>query len=172
MLLARCKQCGREVAKDAWVCSHCGCAQPTENTSQVEPAADRRPAAPTPGEPRPAEFVAPLARARQSAPGSGEVLPSGNDPAVLDQIVGWNWGAYSFNWIWALAHRARPLWPLALAAWLFGGLPGLGFAIYLGHRGNEVAWFYRPFRNVEEFWEVQRAWRPVSNGPPIVRRSR
>lgn len=69
------------------------------------------------------------------------------------QALGWNWGAFLLNWIWAIAH----------AVWigLIGILPcaSLIMAIVLGIKGNEWAWQNRRFASVQEYMEVQKAWR-------------
>lgn len=85
------------------------------------------------------------------------VLPSGNDPSVLPQLTGLNWGAFLLNWIWV--YPIKPLWCLygyLIAQFIpFGGL---AMAIYGLIKGNEFAWTHRPFRDVEEFRAVQAAW--------------
>jgi hypothetical protein len=88
-------------------------------------------------------------------------LPSGNDPALLPQVRGWSWGAFFLPWVWAFKHR---LTRLAVAALVVSVIPvvavfTLAFAIYLGKRGNELAWRRRPFAGLEQFRATQREWR-------------
>ena len=84
-------------------------------------------------------------------------LPSGNDPAMLPQLTGLNWGAALLSWIWLIP--IKPLW--AGIAFLVGVVIPFGaFGImgYLLIKGNELAWTHRPFRDVDEFRAVQSAW--------------
>lgn len=69
-----------------------------------------------------------------------EILPSGNDPAMLREISGWNWGACALTWIWLLAFN-MPQWAMVVIA----GSCTIPFAavivsIILGIKGNELAW--------------------------------
>ncbi len=69
-----------------------------------------------------------------------------------DELKGWNWGAFFFGWIWAIANKT----------WigLLGLIPYLNvvIAIVLGVKGNEWAWKNRKFASVDEFKKVQKAW--------------
>jgi len=85
-------------------------------------------------------------------------LPSGNDPAVLPSLKGWNWGAFGCSWVWAFAHGLPQFGWQTLMGWLMGGFPGFALSIYLGMNGNQLAWRQRSFANLDEFWRVQAAW--------------
>ncbi len=87
-----------------------------------------------------------------------EALPSGNDPQMLGQIKGWNWGAALLSWMWLLPISI--LWGIGLLILenLSAGIVGLISFIYFGLHGNEFAWKYRKFNSLEEFWAVQKAW--------------
>ncbi len=131
MTSARCFQCGGIVAADAAMCPTCGAARPA---SPAAPAATPSP------------------------------WPSGNDPTLLSQVQGWSWGAFALTWIWAFAHRLHA-WGagFVIASFLSFFLHPLGLvtlagAIYLGIKGNELAWQQRPFRSLEEFRATERAW--------------
>jgi hypothetical protein len=39
------------------------------------------------------------------------------------------------------------------------GLVALGLSIYLGVKGNELAWRQRPFQGLEHFRATERVWR-------------
>ncbi len=92
-----------------------------------------------------------------SSPYSG-FLPSGNDPKMLPMARGgWNWGAFTFSWIWLLAHNMVTWGILLLFLNFISGL-GIVASIYLGIKGNELAWTYRPFRNFQHFEETERVW--------------
>ena len=77
----------------------------------------------------------------------------GNDAVVPAEIMGWSWGAFLLNWIWAISHR---VW-----IGLLTFVPGIGFlvALYLGSKGNELAWRSKRWDSVESFRATQRRWR-------------
>ncbi len=78
------------------------------------------------------------------------------DAAPVDDIPpgvrGWSWGAFLFNWVWAVGNRT---WIGLLAL-----VPYLGFlvAIWLGFKGREMAWKNKKWDSVEHFNKVQRLW--------------
>ena len=74
-------------------------------------------------------------------------------------MSGWSWGAFALTWIWLLAHRLTLWGLLALLAWLLGGVLALPVAIYLGVKGNELAWTHRPFRDLAHFRATEGHWR-------------
>jgi len=86
-------------------------------------------------------------------------LPSGNDPKLVNMArEGWNWGAFFFTWIWLVCHNMVPFGiGLLLASFFFGPL-SLIASFYLGAKGNELAWTYKPFRNLQHFEETERVW--------------
>lgn len=77
-----------------------------------------------------------------------------------------NWGAFLLNWIWGLNHK-YPLALIALGLNLAGSVPvvgilfalgSLGYSIYLGIKGNEIAWNSGRFASAEEMHKCQRIW--------------
>jgi hypothetical protein len=73
--------------------------------------------------------------------------------ALPDHLRRWNWGAFFFSWIWAFWHRA----------WLLGVLGLIPFVslivqIYLGVKGNEIAWRNKSWAGEEDFQASQRRW--------------
>ncbi len=79
-------------------------------------------------------------------------------------LRGWNWGAFLMPPIWGAANQVwiGLLW---LIPFLIPGLPvtlglllAMGFAVYLGLRGNELAWSAKKWRSVEHFKRTQQAW--------------
>ena len=90
---------------------------------------------------------------------------SGTPEAELpESIKGWNWGALFLPFIWGPFNRVWislvvpivlfvPYMPWALALLVYG--PG---AMYVGMRGNELAWRARKWKSVEHFKMVQGLW--------------
>lgn len=80
--------------------------------------------------------------------------------AIPNEIKKWNWGAFFFNWIWGACHGIY--WTLAIIIVniipYIGGFITLGLCIYLGFKGNELAWKAKPWPNVSEFLNKQRKW--------------
>ncbi len=76
------------------------------------------------------------------------------------ELKGWNWGAFFLTWIWGLAHNAWITLTVLFVGFipLIGPLIALGLAIYLGVKGNELAWTNRKFKDLDEFNAVQKAW--------------
>ncbi|WP_425483280.1 ribonuclease G [Lentilactobacillus kribbianus] len=68
------------------------------------------------------------------------------------EIKGWNWGAFMFNWIWGIGnHTYLPLLsliPVVNIIWVF----------ITGFKGNEWAWQKGEYESVAEFKKVQETW--------------
>lgn len=94
----------------------------------------------------------------QTAPPAASVpLPPGEVPP---EIKGFNFGAFALNFIWAFAHNLIG-WGIIIL--VIGLIPvvqiiNIGFAIYLGVKGNELAWKKRRFESIQQFKETQRVW--------------
>lgn len=75
----------------------------------------------------------------------------GGQPTAAD-LGGFNGGAFLLNWIWALNHRYY-LGLLCL-------VPCVGFfmAIYMGIKGNEIAWNSGRFSSVQDMKACQSIW--------------
>lgn len=74
-----------------------------------------------------------------------------------------NWGAFLLTWIWGIGNRSYvALWAFAtniLCLIPFVGWIGtLAFAIWLGTKGNELAWQNQSWKNLNDFNETQRKW--------------
>lgn len=76
----------------------------------------------------------------------------GKDAVIPEGIKGWSWGAFFWNWIWAVGNKSY-IGLLAL-------IPYVGFvmSIYLGIKGREMAWRNKRWDSVEHFQRVQRRW--------------
>lgn len=162
----KCAVCGLVLGPFDQTCSRCA----TPRGMQVNPQT------PIPGAFAPAPG---LAYAVQNNSGTNQPPP----PGVAG---GWNWGAFFFQWIWGLNHKAYiTLITLALStvstvistamgpalgtasrspSGAIGGLSiilGLvhfGVSIWFGIKGNEWAWRGRRFNDVGHFRLVQRRW--------------
>ncbi len=112
---------------------------------------------------------------------------SGTNTDVPPEIASmkWNWGAFGLGWIW-LCGMNRVLAGILLfmgllllgvilrsivsalnhnvinsATWAMTGFTnaiGLVIQIYLGKKGNSIAWRYRKFNSVQHFIDVQTKW--------------
>ena len=78
------------------------------------------------------------------------------DPEVTNELRRWNWGAFSFGWIWGLAHKS-PITLLTIPA-AFIPLGSIAAAVYMGIKGNEMALRNRQFASLDEFKIVQKIW--------------
>lgn len=79
----------------------------------------------------------------------------------------WNWGAFILNCIWGLGNK---LYVLSIAAIItililfltiqpLGAVLLIGFAIFLGFKGNELAWNKRkPEMTFDDFKSIQQKW--------------
>lgn len=67
-------------------------------------------------------------------------------------IKGWSWGAFLWNWIWAIFNNT---WIGLLAL-----IPGVNLVMIfvLGAKGREWAWKNKKWDSVEHFNRVQRKW--------------
>lgn len=83
-----------------------------------------------------------------------EIIP---DASELSKF---NWGAFWFNWLWAVCNGFY--WPLFLVVINFipyvGSVAYFGVCIYLGIKGNELAWKSKQWDSWERFIIVQKKW--------------
>lgn len=75
----------------------------------------------------------------------------GAQPTEAD-LKKWNWGGFGLSWIWAINHK---YW-LGLLALL--PCVNIVMAIYMGIKGNEIAWQSGRFSSVEEMHKCQKIW--------------
>jgi hypothetical protein len=75
-------------------------------------------------------------------------------------LSNWNWGAFMFNWLWAICNGIY--WPLLLILLNFipyvGPIAVFGICVYLGVKGNEMAWNAKTWPSWESFKETQHKW--------------
>lgn len=74
--------------------------------------------------------------------------------------TGWNWGAFIFNWLWAIFNGIY--WPLIIIPVSFipyiGGFVSLTLCVVLDFKGNIWAWNAKTWDNAEHFNNVQHRW--------------
>jgi len=73
----------------------------------------------------------------------------------------WNWGAFLLSWIWAFGHGLSLWGVIGLVAGFIpgvGGLVALGIAIYLGLKGNQLAWETGKYSSIEVLKETEQKW--------------
>lgn len=68
------------------------------------------------------------------------------------ELKQFNWGALLLNWIWGLNHKHY------MALLCFIPCVGLIYAIYLGFKGNEIAWQSGRFSSADEMHKCQVIW--------------
>ena len=76
---------------------------------------------------------------------------------MIGHLGGWNWGAFLLNWIWAW-NNIGAVWGIA---GLFSGVIPFGsmiFSVFMGIKGNDLAWENRHFNSIQEFKDVQGKW--------------
>ncbi|MGV8122936.1 MAG: hypothetical protein AB2L14_24510 [Candidatus Xenobiia bacterium LiM19] len=85
-------------------------------------------------------------------------LPSGNDPVYLAKISGWNWGACAFHGIWMYCFGMQLMGIIIFLASIFIPCAAFVIPIYLGIKGDDLAWRNRHFESYEQFREVIGIW--------------
>jgi Tfp pilus assembly protein PilE len=98
--------------------------------------------------------------APQGTPATGSAAASAGP--LPDGVKGWSWGAFLFNWLWAVSNG---VWIGLLAL-----VPFVGFVMMfvLGVNGREWAWRAKPWESVEHFQRVQRRWSVWAVGLMVV----
>jgi hypothetical protein len=104
-----------------------------------------------------------------AGPGYGIPQAAPAAPAVSAHVpieaMGWNWGAFQLTIFWTAAmNRWGWFAAMLIAHPLTCGLFGMVAAIYLGVRGNELAWQSREWKSVEHFVDTQRVWNAWGKG--------
>lgn len=79
-----------------------------------------------------------------------------------DELRRWSWAAFLMTWLWGISHN---VWISLLS---FVPFVNLFIWIYLGIKGNELAWQNRKFESVQQFHEVQKKWTQWGVGLLIV----
>ena len=154
--MSQCRVCGTVLPPNTYHCSRCG----TPVGTVVNP-----------NDPTASSYY-PVAGVQQFENTSGQ---KGSVPPELQG--GWNWGAAFLSLFWAIAHR---VWwivgiqvaqvalnvaaqstsnsPIVLVIALLNFMAGIALFIYIGIRGNRLAWQNRRFDSIEHCKSVQRRW--------------
>lgn len=75
-------------------------------------------------------------------------------------IGGWNWGAFTFSWLWGVSNRIY--WPLIIMIPFVGWVAWPIIAILLGIKGNQWAWEKaQNTTDAEKFMRTQKTWNTV-----------
>lgn len=135
----KCSKCGKEVADDAKFCPSCG-----EGIVVEEIVTEEAP------------------KKQATIPPPVETAPPVVSAAVEDPFLKkWNWGAFLLSWIWAFGHGLAMWGVIGLIACFvpaIGSMVALGIAIYLGIKGNELAWQTGKYLSIEELKEKEKKW--------------
>lgn len=73
-----------------------------------------------------------------------------------DHLNRWNWGAFYFSWLWGVCNGVY--WPLLMFIPVIGWITIPFIVIYLGVKGNELAWQKRKWDSAEHFTATQHKW--------------
>lgn len=139
--------------------------------------------------PQPTNQTAPQTNSVQPTPinssGAENTSGQGKNSIVPEEVKGWSWGAFFWNWIWAWANRVWIAVVLGVAVLLMVGFSrlvshralvsdfGIGgfiaaqaislliflvYGILLGFKGKEWSWKARKWDSIEQFNQVQKQW--------------
>lgn len=97
-------------------------------------------------------YQAPVSLVKPSAGCAENTSGMGKGAALPDGIKGWSWGAFLFNWIWAIGNKTW-IGLLCLIPYV-----NLVMMFFLGFKGREWAWQNKRWDSVEHFNRVQKRW--------------
>jgi len=89
-----------------------------------------------------------IAQSKATSNSSGQ----GRGSSVPDEVKGWSWAAFLFNWIWATNNK---VWIGMIS---FVPYLGIFMMFVLGAKGREWAWQSKHWESVEEFNRIQKKW--------------
>lgn len=73
-------------------------------------------------------------------------------PPILDEIKGWNWGAFLLGPIWGIGNG------VVISLLCFVPIVGFVMRFVLGIKGNEWSWKNRQWTSIKQFKSHQRRW--------------
>lgn len=135
MALLQCPSCGASVSDRAPVCPKCG--------AQLHPTVP--PQGPVQG------FNQQVYNATPRRPAL--------TPEQEEYLDKFQWGPFTFSWIWALCNELVVYGLIAIVICLFtSGIGGLVIAFVFGFKGNRWAWEKSKTASFEEFVSKQEPW--------------
>jgi hypothetical protein len=136
----QCSNCGAQVAFGVRFCGNCGVQLnwPTHQQVQSTPVYQQWQRSGELG--RQGAFM-------QNTSGQGK------SALVPFEIKEWNWGAFTFNWLWGVCNS---VWMSLLC---FISIVATIMVFVLGAKGNEWAWQSKRWDSIEHFRRTQRTWR-------------
>lgn len=146
MPLIKCPQCGSMISTKAAVCPKCGYAA---NGSMQNHGGSNQPYYPS------------QQSMQHNYPPEPSVVYGPPVPSQEKELSKWNWGAFLLNWIWGLGNGVY--WPIVIIITSFipyyiGAIAHLGICIYLGVKGNHLAWNAKKWNNWDYFLNAQKKW--------------
>ena len=133
----QCSNCGAQVAFGARFCGNCGI---PPNWQQMQPP-------PVYQQWQRAGELSQQGVFVQNTSGQGKLA------LIPSEIKEWNWGAFTFSWIWGVCNG---VWISLLC---FIPFVASVMVFVLGAKGNEWAWESKRWDSVEHFRRTQRTWR-------------
>ena len=76
----------------------------------------------------------------------------GESSVIPPEAKGWNWGAFGLSILWGIYYN---VW---ISLWCFVPIVGFFVSIYLGVKGNELAWKKNGWISVDDFQKAQKKW--------------
>lgn len=91
-----------------------------------------------------------------------DILKYVDNISLSDELKKFNWGAFLLSWIWGIGNNV-PVALFGLIMPILALIPGVGvlvmpFYIWLGIKGNELAWASGKYTNIRKFRAVQQKW--------------
>ncbi len=103
-------------------------------------------------EPSPAPEPTASLTSTQTTPSGENTSGQGSVSVVPEEVKGWSWGAFFFNWVWGIANN---VW---LALLCFVPFVSLVMPFVLGFEGKKWAWQAKRWDSIEHFKKTQRTW--------------
>ena len=145
----QCSSCGARVAFGMRFCSSCGVQLnwPTQQQAPYPSHYQQQIQSPPFYQQQQPEALSQQGMFVQNTSGQGK------SALILSEIKEWNWGAFTFAWIWGICNGVwvSLLCLIPFVAWVI--------VFVLGAKGNEWAWQSKRWDSIEHFRRTQRAWR-------------
>lgn len=135
MAMIQCRMCGAMISQHAMACPKCGAPGVSANSSHQS-------------------SEVPAYQQQTSAQGFHRPRPN----AVPDSVGKWNWGAFTFGWLWGVCNGVY--WPLITLIPYVGWIANIIIIFILGAKGNELAYKSSRWKanSPEAFDRAQKGW--------------